>query len=185
MDQNDTGRRSSIDGAGMPNVEIVDEANLDFENFKRRAEFRDQFGGDGELYGRPDDLISRPGTPSTFTTFVENSPYGSPRAKRYSGSLPGSRASSRSRLGDTKDEGEGHSYAKGYQHTPAADNFQEQDLVDVDIPATPLDADDMLRASDSRQPLVDRRSREGSPADGYFNRSMRGDTSYESYRHRQ
>lgn len=45
--------------------EIVSEADMDFENFKRRAEFRDEHGGDGELYGRPDDLISeRPGTPS-------------------------------------------------------------------------------------------------------------------------
>ena len=176
----------STEGAAMPNVEVVEEADLDFENFKRRAEFREEFGGDGELYGRPEDLISRPGTPSTFTTFVENSPYGSPRAKRYSGSLPGSRRSSftSTRLAGTKDEGEGHSYAKGYQHAPLADAYPEQDLVDVNLPGTPLDADDMLRASDSRQPLVDRRSRDSSPADAYFNRSMRGNTSYESYRHK-
>ncbi|KAK3079730.1 hypothetical protein LTS18_004049 [Coniosporium uncinatum] len=50
---------------GIP-VEAVRESELDFENFKRREEFRDEFGGDGELYGRPQDLISRPGTPSTF-----------------------------------------------------------------------------------------------------------------------
>jgi hypothetical protein len=175
-----------IEGSAMPNMEVVEEADLDFENFKRRAEFREEFGGDGELYGRPEDLISRPGTPSTFTTFVENSPYGSPRAKRYSGSLPGSRRSSftSARLADTKDESGGHSYAKGYQHAPIADAFPEQDLVDVNLPGTPLDADDVLRASDSRQSLVDRRSRDGSPADAYFNRSMRGDTSYESYRHK-
>jgi len=47
-------------------VEAVRESELDFENFKRREEFREEFGGDGELYGRPQDLISRPGTPSTF-----------------------------------------------------------------------------------------------------------------------
>ncbi|KAF3045490.1 hypothetical protein E8E12_007811 [Didymella heteroderae] len=173
----------SIESAAMPNMEVVEEADLDFENFKRRAEFREEFGGDGELYGRPEDLISRPGTPSTFTTFAENSPYGSPHQKRYSASLAGSRASSRTRLGEKGDEGEGHSYAKGYQHTPTTDMFQEQDMVDVDIPATPLDAEEMLRASNSRQPLMDR-SRDGSPAGGYFNRSMRENTSYESYRGR-
>jgi hypothetical protein len=185
MDHAAPGQRSSIEGAAMPNVEVVEEADLDFENFKRRAEFREEFGGDGELYGRPEDLISRPGTPSTFTTFVENSPYGSPAQKRYSASLAGSRASSRTRFGDKdkdRDEVEGHSYAKGYQH-PSTDMLQEQDMVDVDIPATPLDAEEMLRTSNSRQPLMER-SRDGSPAGGYFNRSMREDTSYENYRGR-
>ena len=186
MDHNAPGRRSSTEGAAMPNVEVVEEADLDFENFKRRAEFREEFGGDGELYGRPEDLISRPGTPSTFTTFVENSPYGSPHSKRHSASLPDSRASSRTRFGEKdRDEGEGHSYAKGYQHTPTADTFGEQDMVDVDIPATPLDADEMLNRAGSRQPLVDRHSRDSSADGAYFSRTGRdGDTSYERYRHR-
>ncbi|KAF1933928.1 DUF221-domain-containing protein [Didymella exigua CBS 183.55] len=180
MDHAAPGQRSSTDGAAMPNMEVVEEADLDFENFKRRAEFREEFGGDGALYGRPEDLVSRPGTPSTFTTFVENSPH----LKRNSASPAGSRASSRTRFGEKeRDQGEGHTYAKGYQHTPTTDMFQEQDMVDVDIPATPLDADEMLRASNSRQPLMDR-SRDGSPAGGYFNRSMRDNTSYESYRGR-
>ena len=187
MDHNAPGRRSSTEGAAMPNVEVVEEADLDFENFKRRAEFREEFGGDGELYGRPEDLISRPGTPSTFTTFVENSPYGSPHSKRHSASLPDSRASSRTRFGEKdRDEGEGHSYAKGYQHTPTADTFGEQDMVDVDIPATPLDADEMLNRAGSRQPLVDRHSRDSSADGAYFSRTGRdGDTSYERYRHRR
>lgn len=48
-----------------PAFEIVKEGDLDFENFKRRAEFRHEFGGDGELYGVADDMVSsRPGTPS-------------------------------------------------------------------------------------------------------------------------
>lgn len=51
----------------VPGFEMVEESDLDFENFKRREDFRDQFGGDGELYGRPGDIL-RPGTPSTFTT---------------------------------------------------------------------------------------------------------------------
>ncbi|KAE9973342.1 hypothetical protein BLS_003633 [Venturia inaequalis] len=52
----------------VPGFEVVQESDLDFENFKKREDFRDQFGGDGELYGRPGDLV-RSGTPSTFTTF--------------------------------------------------------------------------------------------------------------------
>lgn len=48
--------------------EVVNEADLDFANFKNRAEFKDQFGGGGELYGRPADLPDRSGTPATFMT---------------------------------------------------------------------------------------------------------------------
>jgi hypothetical protein len=51
----------------VPGFEMIQESDLDFENFKKREDFCDQFGGDGELYGRPGDLI-RSGTPSTFTT---------------------------------------------------------------------------------------------------------------------
>lgn len=193
MDHHAPGHVSAADGGGgggttMPHVEVVEEGDLDFANFKRRAEFREEYGGDGELYGRPDDLISRPGTPSTFTTFVD-SPYGSPRGGvgkpgQGSGSGRGSRASSRTRMGDDT-EGEGHSYAKGYQSAPMVDaDKDERDIVDVDvdIPATPLDADEMLRQTASRQPLVGPRSRSASPARGYFGRGMREDTGYERYR---
>lgn len=47
--------------------ELVDEHNMDFENYKNRPEFRDEAGGDGELYGHAGDLV-RPGTPSTTIT---------------------------------------------------------------------------------------------------------------------
>ncbi|KAL1616763.1 hypothetical protein SLS54_008155 [Diplodia seriata] len=47
--------------------ELVNDSQLDFENYRNRPEFRCEFGGDGELYGRPSDM-SRPGTPGTFTT---------------------------------------------------------------------------------------------------------------------
>jgi hypothetical protein len=43
--------------------EFVSESDLDFENFKNRSDFRTEFGGEGELYGRPDDAASRSGTP--------------------------------------------------------------------------------------------------------------------------
>jgi hypothetical protein len=40
--------------------EFVAESEMDFENFKNRPEFSDEFGGDGSVYGH----VSRPGTPS-------------------------------------------------------------------------------------------------------------------------
>ena len=47
--------------------EVVPESQLDFEHFKDRPEFREAFGGDGGLYGRPEDLISeRSNTPRSF-----------------------------------------------------------------------------------------------------------------------
>jgi hypothetical protein len=158
----------------MPNVEIVAESDLDFENFKKRAEFREQFGGDGELYGRPDDFSSRPGTPSTFTTFTERGPY------RHRDAT-GSRASSRTRLGDfdETEDGSGTSYAPGYRPAPPA----ETGFVDISIPATPLDADEVLRGTSSRQPLFDREHGHDDGGAGYFGSSLRDeDTSYDRFR---
>ena len=59
--------------------EIVPEAHLDFSYFKNRTEFRDEFGGDGELYGKPLDLISeRSQTPRSFGTSEPSSRASSP-----------------------------------------------------------------------------------------------------------
>lgn len=163
MANEEPGKLSNSD---MPPVEIVSESELDFENFKKRAEFRDQFGGDGELYGRPDDMSSRPGTPSKFTTFT-----GMRGAHGYNRN---SRSSSRTRLGEVEEPEVGTEYGRGYQRASMrADGF-----VDVSIPATPLDAEEVTRAS-SRQPLVDG---DGNGA-GYFGRNVREeDTSYERFR---
>lgn len=47
--------------------EVVSESDLDFTNFKNRADFASEHGGDGELYGRPIDLVSeRSQTPKSF-----------------------------------------------------------------------------------------------------------------------
>lgn len=85
--------------------EIVTENQLDFEHYKNRPEFRDQLGGDGELYGRPADLI-RPGTPGSFMTADGTVSGGQSR----SGSE--SRDSSMTRVGD------GTTYPHGYHKTP-------------------------------------------------------------------
>jgi hypothetical protein len=166
--------KPSEDGQTMPAVELVDEADLDFENFRKRAEFREQFGGDGELYGRPDDFSSRPGTPSTFTTLTEMGPY------RHRDAT-GSRTSSRTRLGEMEDAEQGTSYAPGYRQAPLAEGF-----VDVSIPATPLDAEEVLRASNSRQPLVGMDEKDYAETDHgaeYCGRSLLNeDTSYDRFR---
>lgn len=47
--------------------EVVPESQLDFNYFKSRPDFAGENGGDGELYGRPSDLVSeRSGTPRSF-----------------------------------------------------------------------------------------------------------------------
>jgi hypothetical protein len=164
---------ASNSGPEMPDMEIVAESDLDFENFKKRAEFREQFGGDGELYGRPDDMSSRPGTPSTFTTLTEMSPY-------KHRSAAGSRSSSKTRLGEITEADQGTSYARGYHQASLVDGF-----VDVSIPATPLDAEEVIRATHSRQPLVDADERDYADDGGadYFGQNLRNeDTSYDHYR---
>ena len=45
--------------------EPVHSPAMSFDNFKNRPEFRDEFGGDGELYGRPGDPYSATGPGSS------------------------------------------------------------------------------------------------------------------------
>ncbi|KAL8989527.1 MAG: hypothetical protein Q9169_008343 [Polycauliona sp. 2 TL-2023] len=68
--------------------EVVPESRLDFQHFMNRAEFADALGGNGELYGRPDDLISeRSSTPKSFLGRSGSGSAGSSRA-----SSPGARS---------------------------------------------------------------------------------------------
>ena len=71
---------------GVPGFEIVPENRLDFEYYKGRAEFGEEHGGMGGIYGRAEDIVrtdtpgsstmwegsdgSRPGTPGTPTSKV-------------------------------------------------------------------------------------------------------------------
>lgn len=68
----DTTGQPTTSGTAAP-FELVNEAEMDFEHYRDHAGFRDQFGGDGELYGQPSDL-SRPGTPSTWHPSRPSSP---------------------------------------------------------------------------------------------------------------
>ncbi len=73
----------SVTNSNRENMfEVVPESQLDFAFYKNRAEFADEYGGDGELYGKPSDLVSeRSSTPRSFLG-------------RDSDSIPSSRASS-------------------------------------------------------------------------------------------
>ena len=65
--------------------EVVPESRLDFGYFKDRADFRDEYGGDGDIYGRPTDLISeRSGTPHSFMGHHSRGGSGSPSSSRAS-----------------------------------------------------------------------------------------------------
>jgi len=121
--------------------ELVDEAAADFEHFKRRREFREEFGGDGELYGRPGDVLSRPGTPSTLS-------FGAP-PKRIAAPDQSSRASSNTRV----DEGEGTTYDRGYR--PASSHDVDEPMggessrvgsIDIALPTPGLSGNDILTA---------------------------------------
>ncbi|KAI4131198.1 MAG: hypothetical protein LQ347_003085, partial [Umbilicaria vellea] len=84
--------------------EVVPESQLDFAYYKTRDEFGDDHGGDGELYGRPADLVSeRSQTPRSF---LGPDRAGSPPSSRASSPSPASRAESGDRrAGDGADLG--------------------------------------------------------------------------------
>jgi hypothetical protein len=48
--------------------EFVNESEMNFENFKNRDDFKSEFGGEGEMYGKPEDIM-RNGTPNSHRNF--------------------------------------------------------------------------------------------------------------------
>lgn len=123
MDQSQLGKSA---GGSAP-FEVVSESQMDFEHFKSRPEFGDEYGGEGELYGRPQDMI-RPGTPSSMMTGPtrtgtwesgytsrDRSESNTPAPTPGWNSRSGSRDSSRTRV----PEG-GVEYPRGYHQTPSA-----------------------------------------------------------------
>jgi hypothetical protein len=85
--------------------EFVNDSELDFERFKNRDDFRSDFGGDGELYGKPEDII-RSATPATI------------REANFARMGDHTRSSSRDSEGTAVDVG--HTYPTGYHNTPNA-----------------------------------------------------------------
>lgn len=80
LGRTDTGSNSSTAALVHPAVEVVSDADIDAERFRYRPEFRDEFGGGGQLYGRPEDAIG--GTPYSereqFLDEAERSPQPKP-----------------------------------------------------------------------------------------------------------
>ena len=125
MDSNKPGKTT----AGVTPFEIVGEHQMDYEHWKTRPEFRDEAGGDGELFGHPADMI-RPGTPSsmmsgpTRTGTWESYDSREQSRSRSRGGDPYSRDRSGSRDSDVTrvaggDAG-GVEYPRGYHQTPSA-----------------------------------------------------------------
>jgi len=129
MDNRKPGKQSA--GSGPQGWEVVNENQMDFEHYKNRPEFRDEAGGDGELYGHAADLV-RPGTPSSINTLTRNGTWDSEYAGYgHSRSASGSRDMSsypHSRSGshdsdltkvDGAGGGGGMEYPRGYHQTPS------------------------------------------------------------------
>jgi hypothetical protein len=62
---------------GVPGFEMVPENRLDFAYFKGRAEFAEEHGGGGVIYGRGEDII-RSDTPSSVSAYGSDSRPGTP-----------------------------------------------------------------------------------------------------------
>lgn len=62
---------------GVPGFEMVPENRLDFAYFKSRAEFAEEHGGGGVIYGRGEDIV-RSDTPSSVSAFGSDSRPGTP-----------------------------------------------------------------------------------------------------------
>lgn len=100
--------------------EVVPESRLDFQHFMNRAEFADVMGGNGELYGRPDDLVSeRSGTPRSF---LGRTGSGSSR-----GSSPAASERERSRSAHRR-VGSGSSYPGGDIHPAYREHGSQGDI---------------------------------------------------------
>lgn len=121
MSSEQPGKRASAPGPAP--FEIVGEHEMDFEHFKNRPEFRDEAGGDGELYGRPNDLVRR-FSGSTMATTQDG----------FMDSGRGSEDSSMTRVGGGGPE-VGTTYPAGYQKTPtfARDQSPSSSVHSMDI----------------------------------------------------
>lgn len=129
---------------GNSPFEIVSESDMDFENFKKRAEFREQFGGDGQLYGHADDQTtthgSRPGSVASMDTLAMlNQKH---RYNRSDSTTADSRASSRTRYDPDATDASGMTYPRGY-HTALRNESPNRGVRDADIPLSRMDSTDI------------------------------------------
>ncbi|KXL51160.1 hypothetical protein M433DRAFT_60773 [Acidomyces richmondensis BFW] len=169
MDAQKPGKSAAINATPSP-FEFVPDHQLDFEHYKNRPEFRDEAGGDGELFGYARDIV-RPGTPGSWTTMTRTATMDSSNFDTYSGrysrsesrdayynrSRSGSGDSERTRVGGVGG-GQETEYPRGYHQTPSTlrdhspDTFMESHR--------PY-ASGELRPKESREGLVGSAARMG------------------------
>lgn len=163
--------------------ELVPESRLDFAYYKDRSEFGDEHGGQGEIFGKPTDLISeRSGTPRSFmgrsSDSVSSSRASSPAP--YIGAAPGPRAPQRTvspyrDQSDISDSGHRGTPARGRKLYQAS-NESENGLLSAAQPVGLAPS----REETSREPY---RSARGSDDDGFLRVATPDDgTGYDYFR---
>ncbi|KAK3621426.1 hypothetical protein LTR56_022820 [Elasticomyces elasticus] len=120
MDSMSAAQPGKTTGGTPGGFEIVNENEMDFEHWKHRPEFRDEHGGDGEVFGRAQDMI-RPGTPGSMTTMARTNTWetDADRSRSQSRDAFNDRGRSESRGSEaTRVPGETE-YPRGYHSTPS------------------------------------------------------------------
>lgn len=114
MDFNNPGKTT-----GTSPFEVVSEHQMDFEHWKNNPDFRDEAGGDGELYGHARDIV-RPGTPGSMMTMTRSGTMetDADRSRSQSRDVLGRRRSESLESDATRVAGETE-YPRGYHQTPA------------------------------------------------------------------
>ncbi|KAK0778752.1 hypothetical protein LTR75_015557 [Friedmanniomyces endolithicus] len=119
MDRSQAGKPSGGGGQAQP-FEIVSEHQMDFAHWKHSPQFRDEHGGDGEVFGRAQDLL-RPGTAGSMMTRTFTGETDGSRSRSESRGGLGGRGRSESRDSDATRVGAGETeYPRGYHMTPSA-----------------------------------------------------------------
>ncbi|KAK3073251.1 hypothetical protein LTR53_005346 [Teratosphaeriaceae sp. CCFEE 6253] len=118
MEHNQPGKAAG--GNASAPFEIVDEHQMDFEHWKNNPDFRDEHGGDGEVFGHAHDII-RPGTPGSMTTMTRTGTWetDADRSRSQSREAHG-RGRSRSEESEMTKVGGETEYPRGYHMTPSA-----------------------------------------------------------------
>lgn len=165
LDPMRAGRPGQAAGSGLSGFEIVPEGKLDFEYYKNRSEFA-QDHGQGDLFGRPSDMM-RPGTPgSTFGGSDTDSRPGTPvGGMGFSGNKGGFASTSVSGVG-----GDNMAYGPGYaspsaQYSPRMPPFGSPAM---DYPSRTRSPYGIVAAGDSTSNLVQSAAPIASPPIGHY-----------------
>ena len=154
--------------------EVVPESHLDFGYFKDRTDFSEEHGGDGELYGRPQDLVSeRSSTPRSFLGRDGGSPSSS-RASSPGADAGSGRQSPQQQLRQMSPAYRDHSRqsSAGRGNLYHNSNESERDLLSGAQP---------IGTTENEQYGLDRWRTGGS---GYIGVPQGEETGYEAYRGR-